>query len=228
MRSARCSQLESGVIRAGPSPAAEALSAATHFQLTLFGAVEISCPVFDDPVFRPNSHAYTVGSTSNVNTVEVMSPPMTTVASGFCTSAPAPCAIAIGTKPSEATSAVIKHGAQPHAGAVESRVLGREAFVPPLLDVAHEHEAVQHRDAEQRDEADARGDRERHAAQGESEDAAGDREGHVQVDERRRASREPCAMNSRTKMSASAIGTTTRRRRVAACRFLNWPPHSVK
>ena len=34
-------------------------------------------------------------------------PPMTTVASGRCTSAPAPVAIAMGTKPSEATSAVI-------------------------------------------------------------------------------------------------------------------------
>ena len=35
---------------------------------------------------------------------------MTTVASGFCTSAPAPVASAIGTKPSEATSAVITTG----------------------------------------------------------------------------------------------------------------------
>ena len=39
-----------------------------------------------------------------------MIPPMTTVASGRCTSAPAPVAIAIGTKPSEATSAVISTG----------------------------------------------------------------------------------------------------------------------
>ena len=34
-------------------------------------------------------------------------PPITTVASGRCTSAPAPVARAIGTKPREATSAVI-------------------------------------------------------------------------------------------------------------------------
>ena len=35
---------------------------------------------------------------------------MTTVASGFCTSAPVPVAIAIGTNPSDATSAVITTG----------------------------------------------------------------------------------------------------------------------
>ena len=35
---------------------------------------------------------------------------MTTVAIGFCTSAPAPVATAIGTKPSDATSAVIATG----------------------------------------------------------------------------------------------------------------------
>jgi hypothetical protein len=39
-----------------------------------------------------------------------MSPPMTTVASGFWTSAPVPVAMAIGTKPREATSAVINTG----------------------------------------------------------------------------------------------------------------------
>ncbi len=35
---------------------------------------------------------------------------MTTVANGFCTSAPVPVARAIGTKPSEATSAVMITG----------------------------------------------------------------------------------------------------------------------
>ena len=42
--------------------------------------------------------------------VDEMTPPMTTVASGRCTSAPAPVAIAIGTNPSEATRAVINTG----------------------------------------------------------------------------------------------------------------------
>ena len=39
-----------------------------------------------------------------------MIPPITTVASGRCTSAPAPVAIAIGTNPTEATSAVDNTG----------------------------------------------------------------------------------------------------------------------
>src|SRR6266851_666036 len=39
-----------------------------------------------------------------------MTPPITTVAKGLCTSAPAPVAIAIGIKPSDATSAVISTG----------------------------------------------------------------------------------------------------------------------
>ena len=51
------------------------------------------------------ARAAKVGSTSSVSTVAVISPPMTTVASGFCTSAPAPTAIAIGMKPTMATNA---------------------------------------------------------------------------------------------------------------------------
>ena len=46
----------------------------------------------------------------NVSMVDTISPPITTVASGRCTSAPAEVAIAIGTKPSEATSPVRKTG----------------------------------------------------------------------------------------------------------------------
>jgi hypothetical protein len=42
--------------------------------------------------------------------VELMSPPITTVASGFCTSAPALVANAIGRNPKEATAAVISTG----------------------------------------------------------------------------------------------------------------------
>ena len=45
-----------------------------------------------------------------MSNVAEIRPPITTVASGFCTSAPDPVAIAIGTKPSEATNAVITTG----------------------------------------------------------------------------------------------------------------------
>ena len=57
---------------------------------------------------------------------------MTTVASGRCTSAPVPVASAIGTKPSEATSAVISTGrrrvsAPSHDGVVERGAARRAA-----------------------------------------------------------------------------------------------------
>ena len=42
--------------------------------------------------------------------VDRIKPPITTVASGRCTSAPADVAMAIGTKPSEATSPVRNTG----------------------------------------------------------------------------------------------------------------------
>jgi hypothetical protein len=42
--------------------------------------------------------------------VEVARPPITTLASGRCTSAPVEVEIAIGTKPKLATNAVIKTG----------------------------------------------------------------------------------------------------------------------
>src|SRR5690554_7705537 len=54
------------------------------------------------------ARAAKVGSTSRVNAVAVNNPPITTVASGFCTSAPAPVAIAIGMKPTMTTSAVVR------------------------------------------------------------------------------------------------------------------------
>jgi hypothetical protein len=50
------------------------------------------------------------GITSDVSKVEVMRPPMTTVANGRCISAPSPEDNAIGRKPKLATKAVIKTG----------------------------------------------------------------------------------------------------------------------
>ncbi len=50
------------------------------------------------------------GSTSSVSNVALISPPMTTVANGLCTSAPVSVASAIGTKPSDATIAVMATG----------------------------------------------------------------------------------------------------------------------
>ena len=53
---------------------------------------------------------YTAGNTNKVRSVEVTNPPITTVASGRCTSAPSPCDSAIGKKPIEATRAVMSTG----------------------------------------------------------------------------------------------------------------------
>jgi hypothetical protein len=62
------------------------------------------------PLFLPSTHSYNTGISTSVRNVELRMPPMTTVASGRCTSAPAPMAMAIGTKPKLATKVVIKTG----------------------------------------------------------------------------------------------------------------------
>ncbi len=71
--------------------------------------------VYDDirdflDVDQFSTSPYRAGNTSRVNTVLETNPPITTVASGLCTSAPVPEAIAIGTKPRDATKAVINTG----------------------------------------------------------------------------------------------------------------------
>lgn len=59
---------------------------------------------------RANHHPYNDGSTTRVRRVDVTSPPMTTVASGRWTSAPAVVDSAIGRNPKLATEAVINTG----------------------------------------------------------------------------------------------------------------------
>lgn len=51
-----------------------------------------------------------VGSTMRVNSVEVIKPPITTMARGFCTSEPGPEAKNIGVRPRMETRAVIRTG----------------------------------------------------------------------------------------------------------------------
>ena len=59
---------------------------------------------------RSSIQIYAVGSTRSVSSVADTRPPITTVASGRCTSAPALVETAIGMKPTLATSAVISTG----------------------------------------------------------------------------------------------------------------------
>ena len=94
-----------------------------------------------------------------------MMPPMTTVASGRCTSAPVPTFSAIGTKPSDATSAVISTGRSRVSAPSRMALVERIALLAQLADEGDHDEAVQHGDARQRDEADAGRDRERDVAQ---------------------------------------------------------------
>jgi hypothetical protein len=68
---------------------------------------------------------------SNVSIVLEMSPPITTVANGRCTSAPEPVETAIGMKPRLATKAVMSTGRKrlipllaPHDGPLRPRLSG--------------------------------------------------------------------------------------------------------
>ncbi len=60
--------------------------------------------------FFTSRREYSTGNTINVSGVAVISPPITTVASGRCTSAPAEVEIAIGKNPSAAAEAVSNTG----------------------------------------------------------------------------------------------------------------------
>src|SRR3990172_832509 len=59
---------------------------------------------------RPSTHRYKAGKTSRVRAVDVMRPPTTTTAKGFCTSDPGPVARSKGTSPRLATRAVMSTG----------------------------------------------------------------------------------------------------------------------
>ena len=126
---------------------------------------------------------------------------MTTVASGRCTSLPGAGDSAIGTKPSAATSAVISTGRSRSSAARAMASRRRRALRLQLTGERDEHEPVQDRDAEQRDEADAGRDAERDVAQPERDDAADDRERDVEEDEQRRLD-PPNASQSRKRISA--------------------------
>src|SRR4029453_10605060 len=59
---------------------------------------------------RRSTQSYNTGRRSSVRNVELIIPPITTVANGRCTSAPALVERAIGMKPNAATAAVISTG----------------------------------------------------------------------------------------------------------------------
>ncbi|MNL33740.1 hypothetical protein D3C87_1556680 [compost metagenome] len=63
-----------------------------------------------NPFFLSVTNTYRQGNTNSVKNVAEIKPPITTVANGLCTSAPALPERAIGKKPREATEAVIITG----------------------------------------------------------------------------------------------------------------------
>jgi hypothetical protein len=95
-----------------------------------------------------------------VRIVDEMIPPITTVASGRCTSAPAPVAIAIGTKPRDATSAVIKTDA---AGSTHlpDRIDQCMSFPSEFFDERDDNQTVEDCHAGESDEADPGADGQR-------------------------------------------------------------------
>ena len=60
--------------------------------------------------FPDSKTIYNTGNTKRVKNVAINKPPITTVAKGRCTSAPAPSLKAIGKNPKDATHAVINTG----------------------------------------------------------------------------------------------------------------------
>ena len=115
-------------------------------------------------------------------------PPSTGVASGFITSAPTLVLHMIGSSPATTVETVITFGSQPQQRAFDDRVAQRRtreraAQLAPLaldglFEIDDHHDAGLHRRAEQRDEADPDRDREVVAEQPQQVDAAGQRERH--------------------------------------------------
>jgi hypothetical protein len=66
--------------------------------------------VFKETMAPEFAKRYSAGRTSKLRSVAEMIPPMTTVASGRCTSAPVPVFNAMGRKPTDATKPIIRIG----------------------------------------------------------------------------------------------------------------------
>ncbi len=99
-----------------------------------------------------------------------------------------------------------------------------------LFEVACErdqHEAVEHRHAEEGDEADARGDREGDIPEPERKDTAEDGKGDGEEDQERRADLLE-GQPEQEEDQAQRQRTTTARRLRAAAKCSNWPPHSTR
>ena len=96
------------------------------------------------------------------------------------------------------------------------------------LKMRHQHQSVEHGDAQQRDEADRRRHRQVLPRQPQRRHAADHGKRHVAEDERGLPHRAEGHANSTKKISPRATGTTMPRRAAARCWFSNRSPHSTR
>jgi hypothetical protein len=153
---------------------------------------------------------------NNVSSVELINPPMTTAASGFLNLAPRPGRKEHGHKSERGDAGGDEHGAQLQHRAFDNGEFDVDALAAQFTEVTHHHDAVEHRHAKERDEADAGAD------------------AHVEVPDEQPMSangmfrmmssacftelNEP---NRSRKIAAMVIGTTMLNRFVARCWFSN-------
>ena len=129
------------------------------------------CP--DAGLLFRSAHSYNTGRTTSVRNVELIMPPITTVASGRWTSAPALVESAIGIKPKAATAAVMSTGRKRvRDPSITAERTSRPSF-PQLIKVTDHHDSIEHGDSAQCDETHRRGNTKWHTAQPQRGDSAG-------------------------------------------------------
>lgn len=154
-------------------------------------------------------------------------PPITTVASGRCTSAPAPVASAIGTKPRDATSAVISTGRSrvsapsrtaSATGSPSLRSRSMKAMMTSPLSTATPDSAIKPTPALMDN-----GIPRRSSAATPPVNASGTPENTSAA-----SAADPMPMNSSRNTSSNATGTTIVSRLVAETSCSNWPPQPIQ
>ena len=124
----------------------------------------------------------------SVSRVDVTRPPITTIASGRWISEPGPLANSSGTRPIAAMLAVMSTGRSRRC-APRTTISAAARLALQLVEIRDHHDTVQHRDAEQRDEAHGRRHGQVLPRGQEREHAADERERYVRQHEQRLAQR---------------------------------------
>jgi hypothetical protein len=160
-----------------------------------------------------------MGSRISVSAVAVIRPPMTTMAKRPLDLGARPAGKQQRDQAESRDRRGHQHRAQPPLGALGHAVQQRQAFGMQLVEVAHQHHAVEHRDAQQRDEA-HRGRHRQVLARGPQRDDAADQCERDVAQHQQAWRTEPKVENRMMKMKPSDAGTTrpTAPRRAAGSR----------